>query len=269
MMHRLGLAAAAPGAPRHRESPRWCLGTLVIAAIGVATTSSEAQDLIVNGGFEMDASQVCNQNCVSGLVGWSSGSWCDIDWVRIGGCSTPCEVAWPPPSGSAFIDLSGSTSTHGSLWQDVQLVPGDSYRLTFVAGGNCSGDGLTKRLRVLAGPVVREYEIGCDGNACWKWEAPRHIDFVAVEVSTQVRFVSVAPGNPNHGATIDDVSLRPWPPPCPGDLLRDGFVNGADLGQLLGSWGACADGCPADLDGDGAVDGADLGLLLNAWGACP
>lgn len=27
--------------------------------------------------------------------------------------------------------------------------------------------------------------------------------------------------------------------------------------------------CPADLNGDGAVDGADLGALLGAWGACP
>ncbi len=50
------------------------------------------------------------------------------------------------------------------------------------------------------------------------------------------------------------------------DLNCDGVVDGADLGLLLGSWGACA-GCPADLNGDGAVDGADLGMLLGAWTA--
>ncbi len=27
--------------------------------------------------------------------------------------------------------------------------------------------------------------------------------------------------------------------------------------------------CPADLNGDGFVDGADLGILLASWGACP
>lgn len=56
--------------------------------------------------------------------------------------------------------------------------------------------------------------------------------------------------------------------PCLADLTGDGIVNGADLGTLLGSWGACP-GCEADLDGDGVVNGADLGTLLGAWGECP
>ncbi|MCA9284926.1 MAG: hypothetical protein KDA22_06925 [Phycisphaerales bacterium] len=56
-------------------------------------------------------------------------------------------------------------------------------------------------------------------------------------------------------------------PSIPGDLNGDGVVNGADLGLLLGDWGACPpDACPADLNGDGTVDGADLGLLLGEWG---
>ena len=59
------------------------------------------------------------------------------------------------------------------------------------------------------------------------------------------------------------------PNPCPADLDGDGFVTGADLGGLLGAWGACASPCAADLDGDGFVTGADLGAMLGAWGACP
>lgn len=53
---------------------------------------------------------------------------------------------------------------------------------------------------------------------------------------------------------------------CRADFNGDGFVNGADLGLLLGAWGT-ADPC-YDLNGDGIVNGADLGLLLGAWGAC-
>ena len=49
-----------------------------------------------------------------------------------------------------------------------------------------------------------------------------------------------------------------------GDVNRDGTVNGADLGLVLGAWGPC-ELCPEDLDGNGIVDGADLGLLLGAW----
>jgi hypothetical protein len=52
----------------------------------------------------------------------------------------------------------------------------------------------------------------------------------------------------------------------PTATMRLRFVagDGADLGLLLGAWGAA--GGPADLNGDGTVDGADLGLLLGNWG---
>lgn len=50
----------------------------------------------------------------------------------------------------------------------------------------------------------------------------------------------------------------------PADLNGDGFVNGADLAELLANWGICPD-CDADLNGDGAVNGADLAELLANW----
>ncbi len=55
---------------------------------------------------------------------------------------------------------------------------------------------------------------------------------------------------------------------CVGDLNQDGAVDGADLGTLLNSWGACPGTCPADFDRNGFVDGADLGALLGRWGPC-
>ncbi|MEC9372318.1 MAG: autotransporter-associated beta strand repeat-containing protein [Planctomycetota bacterium] len=57
------------------------------------------------------------------------------------------------------------------------------------------------------------------------------------------------------------------PQPCPTDFNADGVTNGADLGQLLGSWGPNPG--PADLTNDGVVNGADLGQLLGSWGPCP
>jgi hypothetical protein len=63
-------------------------------------------------------------------------------------------------------------------------------------------------------------------------------------------------------ARIDECSAG-----SPYDLNGDQVVNGADLGQLLLSWGPCpAKGaCPADFSADGVVNGADLGALLLAW----
>lgn len=54
---------------------------------------------------------------------------------------------------------------------------------------------------------------------------------------------------------------------CAGDLNGDGFVNSADLGGLLGSWGPGAG--PADINGDGMVGSPDLAALLGSWGPCP
>lgn len=51
------------------------------------------------------------------------------------------------------------------------------------------------------------------------------------------------------------------PAQSPADLNADGAVDGADLGTLLGSWGAAA----ADLTNDGTVNGTDLFFMLAAW----
>ncbi len=47
----------------------------------------------------------------------------------------------------------------------------------------------------------------------------------------------------------------------------DDAAGAADLAQLLGDWGPCAD-CPADFNGDGTIDAADLAMLHGAWGQC-
>jgi hypothetical protein len=73
------------------------------------------------------------------------------------------------------------------------------------------------------------------------------------------------------GSLVVDGPAQP-PASCLGDLNLDGVVTGADLGLMLGAWGACpggTPGCLGDLNLDGVVTGADLGLLLGAWGPCP
>jgi hypothetical protein len=80
-------------------------------------------------------------------------------------------------------------------------------------------------------------------------------------------------GRPNFAAIAGDqffvVPAGSGQNNCPADLDGDGSVTGADLGGLLGAWGACPSPCAADFDGDGSVTGADLGAMLGAWGACP
>ena len=87
----------------------------------------------------------------------------------------------------------------------------------------------------------------------------------------QTYYIVVGSYGSADGAVSGTLTIAgpPQPPVCPADLNGDNAVNGADLGLLLGAWGACSSTpCFADLNSDGVVNGADLGLLLGAWGPC-
>ena len=64
---------------------------------------------------------------------------------------------------------------------------------------------------------------------------------------------------------------------CRTDLNSDGYTGAADLAELLGNWGPCAEPCEpgdpaatcaADFNGDCDVETIDLAILLGAWGLC-
>lgn len=76
----------------------------------------------------------------------------------------------------------------------------------------------------------------------------------------------VACGGPATAPSL--MAMGSDPCGCIGDIARDGFVNGIDLGRMLGEWGVSDTESPSDIDGDGSVDGIDLGMLLSHWGPC-
>ena len=47
------------------------------------------------------------------------------------------------------------------------------------------------------------------------------------------------------------------------DLDNDGDIDGADLAELLGNWGAT--GGPSDINRDGEVNAGDLAIILSEW----
>lgn len=69
-------------------------------------------------------------------------------------------------------------------------------------------------------------------------------------------------GRLNAGAAVSAaITLGPGP----GDVNRDGVVNGADLALVLGAWGVCGCPCPVDTNGDCSIDGMDLAAILGGW----
>ena len=96
-------------------------------------------------------------------------------------------------------------------------------------------------------------------------------DYVTPSNAVRVRFTAE---DANAGsvieAAIDGLSIEVVS--CddafsPGDINRDGLIDGQDLSIVLGFWGPCEDpsDCVADLTLDGVVDGQDLSIVLGFW----
>ena len=66
---------------------------------------------------------------------------------------------------------------------------------------------------------------------------------------------------------VDNVKVFAIPEPA--DLNMDGFVEGLDLGILLGNFNSVAPPSGGELNGTDPVDGLDLGILLSEWAPAP
>ncbi len=148
----------------------------------------------------------------------------------------------------------------------IKFTPAASGAMTV---DNCADTGanVDSRFAVLTTCGDPASVIGCDDDGCTAGQAP-YTSTLTVNVNAG-QTVYIAVGGFDDGTTgpLNVTITPPTAPACPADLNQDGAVNGADLGLMLGAWGACP-GCAADLNADGVVNGADLGLLLGSWGAC-
>lgn len=159
-------------------------------------------------------------------------------------------IAWSPVTGAV---ADGGLPTLG--WQDTLpystapgAVPTD---FAWPVDPAVTPDSI---LGLPWGDLVAAYGGGAGGT---------RIDLASAGVAS-ARFIRIRVAADASAVPEVDAVVAVRPAAVPGDLDGDGTVAGADLGLLLGAWGACT-GCAADLDGDGSVSGIDLGLLLGAW----
>jgi hypothetical protein len=149
-----------------------------------------------------------------------------------------CDGATSPPERFTQFNHCGGVGTRpASTWNDH-----------WGEAGGVSGDRL---------PVAFIVEWSADCNA------DSIVDY------GQILSGQLADSNSNGIPDLCECATNPsLPACCPGDIYRNGVVDGADLGILLSEWGPVNPSTNSDLDGNGNVNGADLGLLLANWGAC-
>jgi len=166
------------------------------------------------------------------------------------------------------VVLTGSTiapgASAGALSVGGLSMDDDSTMAVQIAG---SDDGQFDRV-VSTGPVTLAGALDVSLLDGYELQADDAFEIVSAPSVSGAFAVENLPPNLEVDQQATSVTLRAvgLTPPCPADLTGDGVVDGADLGLLLGAWGACDGDCPADLNADGVIDGADLGTLLGAWG---
>jgi len=242
------------------------------AAAGAVVMASSAfaggKNLVVNGGFERGPAQTDCAWVLYGagnesITGWRVAQG-NVDRERMTEQCPPATEVWRSFEGEFTIDTTGNTN--GTLCQAVTLTPGSRYRLEFAMSGNCMAPQ-TMPLTVRVGNVARSFDYVCAAQAPQPW-VMQSMDFNATTSALEICFVSTSSFY-SAGAVIDAVSLVELPP-CAGDVIENGVVDGADLAAVLTTWGTNGGIYPrADTNADGIVDGNDLAVVLGGWGVCP
>ncbi|MCA9286586.1 MAG: CRTAC1 family protein [Phycisphaerales bacterium] len=168
-------------------------------------------------------------------------------------------VAWPGGSERTFANM--PTNAEWTLWPDARL--GDANQdgvldLTdFQAMLDCLAPGSTLAEGCEVMDFDGDWDVDLDDVALFaKRLSDPPADCDGDGVPDLVEIASGSQSDADADGQPDECGTQP------ADLDRDGDVDGADLGLLLGNWGQPGVG---DLDESGSVDGADLGLLLAAW----
>ncbi len=247
------LSASALGQATIDSSYRLVRGSSSYADEHTNSSFSDELDTVAPGHFDYfvgsdptdpiaSMSSVVEPEIIEGALyangrSWSQGCQCAVGWVAL----STMEVQFTVPDGMPYrLDY-----TYDSRNSDSQLVLSSlTHEVIGFTPVNFSDTGsLEGTFRQGTYTLIASTVPGDDSGG----------GFV-VRTSSSIEF-TLTIGNP--------------PPVCGGDLNVDGIVDTADLGGLIGVFGASVfPYAYGDINGDGSVDTADLGILIANLGLC-
>jgi hypothetical protein len=228
-------------------------GTIAVGAFNLATMRDTLR-------------QTAGSTRVDGTMTFQNGAFLDLEGGRLGGDGA----------------ITGNVESTGGVL-DPSLDLGDAPRSLKITGNYTQTQGGTFAVQLASGSsdLVQVTGIASLDGAIAVDFAPGFVPAIGSQF-TVLTAASVTGGFECIDASalgVDGIEVVVAPTnvtlvvtgavTSAADLNLDGTVNAADLGILLGAWGAdaCAGSacCAPDLTNDGAVDAADLGVLLGQW----
>ena len=109
------------------------------------------------------------------------------------------------------IDLGGTSSEAGGIYQDVPTTPGVEYSLSYwTAVNGDQASGVSHTMSVVVGGTPMPNVVALSAGAPLQWVQQTNL-ITATSSSTRIEFDDATPGDTNQGPTLDNVSLTEVP----------------------------------------------------------
>ena len=193
------------------------LATFLGTSVASPGAAADSPNLITNGSFETTTAPTSSYSTVlagdsTTIQGWTvvtpsmygpSGGSVDLTAGTYNG--------WGAENGNYVIDLAGTSSEPGGIYQDVATTPGVEYSLSYWTAVN--GDqapGQTHTMDVVVGGVTVATIQAVSAGAPLQW-VQQTTTVTATSSLTRVEFDDATSGDTIQGPALDNVSMTAIP----------------------------------------------------------
>ena len=207
---RFGLAAAA-------LLPIAGLATFAGTSVLAQSAAADSPNLITNGSFETTTAPTSSYSTVLAGDSTTIPGWTVVTPSLYGASGGSVDLTastynnWGAEDGNYSIDLAGTSSEPGGLYQDVPTTPGVEYSLTYWTAVN--GDQAPNQahtMDVVVGGVTVATIQALSAGAPLQW-VQQTTTVTAVASTTRVEFDDATPGDVIQGPALDNVSMTAIP----------------------------------------------------------
>jgi choice-of-anchor C domain-containing protein len=209
-LRRFGLAAAA-------FLPIAGLATFVGTSVLPQGAAAAPVNIITNGSFESTTAPTSTFSTVLAGDSTTIQGWTVVTPSMYGPSGGSVDLTaggyngWGAKDGNYLIDLAGTSSEPGGLYQDVATIPGVEYSLSYWTAVN--GDqapGQQHMMNVVVGGVTVATVQAVSAGAPLQW-VQKTTTVTATSSTTRVEFDDATSGDIIQGPALDDVSMTAIP----------------------------------------------------------